>query len=134
MEQYLRVEPKLNLLSNPSGDSRDPELTTLRTMVESGVLDLSKPNVKQYLIKKLGIEDVEVKVAKLKETTSNEDEAYAKVICGELGIKPMQVETSKTKNDDDPKKIVSEDDLEHYLSDGWDVQTVLPSGKILIKK
>jgi hypothetical protein len=103
-------------------------------MVESGVLDLSKPNVKQYLIKKLGIEDVEVKVAKMKETASNEDEAYVNVICGELGIKPMQVETSRPKNDDDPKKIVSEDELERCLADGWDIQTVLPSGRILVKK
>jgi hypothetical protein len=34
----------------------------------------------------------------------------------------------------DPKKIVGETELEEYLADGWDVQTVLPSGKILIKK
>ena len=124
-EEYLSAMPQ---------SREDPELTTIRTMVESGVLDLSKPNVKQYLIKKLGIEDVEVKVAKMKETASNEDEAYVKVICGELGIKPMQVETSRPKNDDDPKKIEPEDELEQYLSDGWDVQNVLPSGKILIKK
>ena len=34
----------------------------------------------------------------------------------------------------DPKKIIDERDLENYLTRGWDVQTVLPSGKILIKK
>jgi len=32
------------------------------------------------------------------------------------------------------KKIVSEDELERYLAEGWDVQTVLPSGRILIRK
>ncbi len=37
-------------------------------------------------------------------------------------------------NKNDPKKIVSEDELEQYLDDGWDVQTVLPSGKILIRR
>jgi len=34
----------------------------------------------------------------------------------------------------DPKRIVNEGELERYLAEGWDVQTVLPSGRILIKK
>lgn len=34
----------------------------------------------------------------------------------------------------DPKQIVSEAELEQYLADGWDVQTVLPSGRILIHR
>ena len=34
----------------------------------------------------------------------------------------------------DPKKIISEKELERYLAEGWDVQTVLPSGRILIRK
>jgi hypothetical protein len=34
----------------------------------------------------------------------------------------------------DPKKIISESELERHLAQGWDVQTVLPSGKILIRK
>lgn len=33
-----------------------------------------------------------------------------------------------------PKKIIGEDDLENYLRKGWDVQTVLSSGKILVTK
>ena len=36
--------------------------------------------------------------------------------------------------DNDPKKIVDEGELESHLAEGWDVQTVLPSGRILIKK
>lgn len=34
----------------------------------------------------------------------------------------------------EPKKIIDENDLEAYLTKGWDVQTVLSSGKILITK
>ena len=49
-------------------------------------------------------------------------------------MQPMKIETFKPKATDDPKKLVNEDELEHYLADGWDIQTVLPSGKILIKK
>ncbi|MHA1632269.1 MAG: site-specific integrase [Candidatus Freyarchaeota archaeon] len=106
----------------------DPEITAIRTMVESGVLDLSKPKVRQYLIRKLGIEDAEVKVAEMVEKGLSETEAYARAICDELGLKPINLKH------DDPKKIVEEHELERYLAEGWDVHTVLPSGKILIKK
>ncbi len=124
-EEYLSTRP-------PSREE-DPEVTTVRTMVESGVLDLSKPNVRRYLVEKLRIEDVESRIAEMKEEGLSEGEAYARVVCGELGIKPMKIEVSDEK-DGDPKKVVSEGELERYLSEGWDVQTVLPSGKILIRR
>lgn len=120
--------------TRPVSREEDPELTALRTMVESGVLDLSKPNVRAYLLKKLGIEDIEIRIAKMKTQAIEEDEAYVRIISGELGIKPMQINVSKPENDDDPKKIVDEEDLERYLDEGWDVQTVLPSGRILVRK
>ena len=122
------------LSTRPVSREEDPELTTIRTMVESHVLDLSKPNVRQYLIKKLDIQDMDVRVAKIREQGVDEEEANTKVIFGELGVKPMQIETSKSKSNGDPKKTVSENELEEHLEDGWDVQTVLPSGKILIKR
>jgi len=51
-------------------------------------------------------------------------------------IRKLSLEGYKLEENarNDPKKIVSEDELEHYLAEGWDVQTVLPSGKILIRK
>jgi hypothetical protein len=50
-------------------------------------------------------------------------------------IQAIQNEIKKMRSgNDDPKKIVSEDELERYLAEGWDVQTVLPSGKILIRR
>jgi hypothetical protein len=93
-----------------------------------------KPNVRSYLAQKLGIKDMDVKVAKMRDEGSNEEEAYAKIICGELGVEQMEIEVLKPKENGDPKKIVDEDELERYLADEWDVQTVLPSGKILIRK
>jgi len=30
--------------------------------------------------------------------------------------------------------IIDEKDLERYVAEGWDVQTVLPSGRILARK
>jgi hypothetical protein len=113
-----------------AGEREDPELTTIRTMVESGVLDLSKPNVRQYLIRKLGLEDVEIRVAKMREDGLNEAEAYARVICERLGIEPMSL---KAENHD-PKKIIEEEELEAYLAEGWEIHTILPSGRILIRR
>lgn len=51
-------------------------------------------------------------------------------------IRKLSLETYKRKanTNNDPKKIVSEGQLEHYLNEGWDVQMVLPSGKILVTK
>jgi len=121
------------LSTRPLGREEDPEVTTIRTMVESGVLDLTKPNVKQYLIQKLGIKNEESRIAEMKREGISEDEAYARLVCKKLGIKPIKIEVSD-KKDEDPKKIVSEDELKPYLDKGWDVQTVLPSGKILIRK
>jgi len=123
-EEYLSTRPPRR--------EEDPEITTIRTMVESGVLDLSKPNVRQYLIRKLGIEDVKGRVARMIMNGVEEEKAYARVICGKLGLKPVKIKISKENSD--PKKIIDEDELENYLAEGWDVQTVLPSGKILIKR
>ena len=117
------------LSTRPASRDEDPELTTIKTMVESGVLDLSKPNVRLYLISKLGIEDMEVRIAKMKGL--DEEKAVERTLYEELGIDPMKIETFKPK---DPKKIVSEVELTSYLADGWDVQTVLPSGKILVRR
>jgi len=124
------MECEKYLSTRSASREEDPEITTIRTMVESGVLDLSKPKVRQYLIRKLGIEDAGIKVAKMMEKGLGEEEALTEVLCAELGVKPAKIEERKA----DPKKIVSESQLERYLAEGWDVQTVLPSGKILIKK
>lgn len=122
------------LSTRPTSREEDPAMTTIRTMVESGVLDLSKANVKEYILKKLGIEDMKLRIAKMKRDGLSEEEAISSAICGELGIKPMKIEASKTKSNGDPKMIVNEQDLSRYLEDGWEFQTTLPSGKILIRK
>ncbi len=126
---YMRCE---EYLSTRQLRREDPELTTIRTMVESGVLDLSKPQVRQYLIQKLGIEDVEVRVARLREMGKGEEEAHVWLICEELGLEPLKLEALKPRNPD--PRIVSEEELERYLAEGWEVQTVLRSGRILIRR
>jgi hypothetical protein len=123
------------LVTQHRSDEEDPELTTLRTMVESGVLNLGKPNVRTYLIKKLGIQDMEVRVAKLRAQGYDDDASVARTLYGALGIDPLRIDAMTVKKENgDPKKIVAENELARHLAEGWDVQTVLPSGKILIRK
>jgi hypothetical protein len=104
-------------------------------MVDSGVLDLEKPQVKAYLVQKLGIQDMEVRVAKLRAQGYDDDASVARTLYGALGIDPLRIDTlTRTTENGDPKKIVAEEELARHLAEGWDVQTVLPSGKIVIKK
>ncbi|MBX5321280.1 MAG: hypothetical protein QHH12_08245 [Candidatus Bathyarchaeota archaeon] len=51
-------------------------------------------------------------------------------------IRKLSLESYKLKenSNNNPKKIVDEKELERYLAKGWDVQGVLPSGKILVRK
>ena len=51
-------------------------------------------------------------------------------------IRKLSLEDYKVRENPncDPKKIIDEGELEKYLAEGWNVQTVLPSGRILIKK
>jgi integrase len=79
--------------------------------------------------KTLGIKEIEVKMAAAKKAEPNlsEEEILGKIIREELGIPHKKISG-------DPKKVIKEDQLEHYLAQGWDVQTILPSGRILIRK
>ena len=121
-------------LSTRKARGEDPEMTTIRTMVESGVLDIQKPNVRAYLLKKLGIDDMEMKVARMREAGLEEDEAEANVNAGELGLDPMSLEALRSKRVKNTKKIVSEDELLEHLDDGWDIFSTLPSGSIVVRK
>ncbi len=120
-------------LSTRKASGEDPEMTTIRTMVESGVLDIYKPKVRDYLISKLGIEDAEQRVAMMMgEAGLKEDEAMVTVIIGALGLTASNLASERrVKN---TTKMVSENELPEYLNDGWKIDTPLPSGSIVIKK
>ena len=123
-KEYSKVEPKLNILTNPQGE-------TYETIKTGAAIEALKAFGRM-----LGIEQLEIKVAKLLESRKDmtETKAIEQVVGRELVIKPIRVAVQKPKKNIDPKKIVDEEELERYLRDGWDVQTVFPSGKILIRK
>ena len=57
------------------------------------------------------------------------DEAMEEI--RELGLNSFERREGKNS---DPRKIVSEGELEGYLAEGWDVQAILPSGRILVRR
>jgi len=106
----------------------------LRWAVEGAMSQAAKIEAIKAFAKSLGIENIEVRIAKLKqeEPEVSDEEALGRIIREELGIAKLKAKVNKRNND--PKKIVTEDELEQYLAEGWDIQTVLPSGRIIIRK
>lgn len=96
--------------------------------------DEAKIEAIKAFAKSLGIEGLEIRIAQLKKKIPeiSEEEALSQIIRESLGITKLNMGNQNSNND--PKKIVSENELEKFLAQGWDVQAVLPSGKILIKK
>jgi len=117
---YLRAMPYLTIFA---------ETAEMRRWKEEAKLEAIKA-----FAKSLGIENIEIRIAQLKKKTPkiSDEEALSQIIRESLSITKLNMEKKSPNND--PKKIVGEDELEKYLAQGWDVQAILPSGKILIKK
>jgi hypothetical protein len=49
-------------------------------------------------------------------------------------IRRLSLEGYKLRERSDPKKVIDEVELERYLADRWDVQTILPSRRIPIRR
>jgi hypothetical protein len=98
-----------------------PQTTTPKEIRKKQVLDT---------VKLLGF--TEDKIKKVEEALAK----YEKVDEAMEHIRKLSLESHKTaeNNGKDPKKIVPEEELENYITEGWDVQTVLPSGRILIRR
>jgi integrase len=118
--EYRKVEPKLSVLSNPSGED-------LAKRIEASKAEAVVEAVRSFA-RALGIDPMKVRIEKRRELGRDPD--------GEEEIQAIQNEIRKTRAqpNSDPKKVVQENELERYLADGWDVQTVLPSGKILVRR
>jgi len=86
--------------------------------------------------KMLGIENIEIKINLLKKDNPelSDEDAIVHIAREELGITKLRANSSQKRTNQDPKRIIKEEELESYLAEGWDVHTVLPSGKILVRK
>ncbi|MCW4039056.1 MAG: hypothetical protein NWF13_10030 [Candidatus Bathyarchaeota archaeon] len=70
-------------------------------------------------------------VAKLRAKGLDDEEAAMQTLCGALGIEPVMLDAFQPKN---PKMIVSEFELTKYMDARVDMQTILPSERILIQR
>jgi hypothetical protein len=123
--EYLKVEPKLNILSNPAGANLEERMDQMRReMVQAAVGKFAEA---------FGVDPVRVRIERQRElgrSLKPEEEIQAL----QLEIKKMREDKAGSNGDKDPKKIVGEDELERCLEEGWDVLMTLPSGKILVRK
>lgn len=130
-DMRLRFANSEEYLLPRRASGEDPVITTIKTMIEARTINLDDERVRAFVLNKLGIEDVEVEVAMMKEAGVDDDEAEVAVIVGRLGLTMSDITAGRVKN---TTKIVKEDELTDYLSDGWKIDTPLPSGSIVIKK
>jgi hypothetical protein len=107
----MKAARMLNIISKPKGPDTELFLNTVRAMASNFGIDPMKVRIEKQ--RELG----------RKPTVDEEIEA--------LNIELNMLKKSERA---DPKKIVDEEELQRYLAEGWDVQTVLPSGKILIRR
>jgi len=109
----------------------------LRWSIEEAMTEAAKVEALKAFARTLGVEDIEIKIARLKEAEKglSDEEAIGRILRKDLGLIKLGAEAVQERKDNsDPKMIIDEERLEEYLAEGWDVQTVLPSGRILIRK
>lgn len=75
----------------------------------------------------MGVDPLRVRVEKQK-TLKREPTADEEIEAIQDTIKNLRA------GDNDPKKIITEDELGKHLADGWDIQNVLQSGKIVVRR
>jgi integrase len=111
---YKECEPFLSTLAQPLEQT---------SIIKEAKIEALKSIAKSLL----GIDLLEVKVAKEKELGRelNKDE--------ELELFENELKKLR-EGKSNPHRIVSENELESYLAEGWQFVSVLPSQKILIKK
>jgi integrase len=126
LEEYRKAIPHLSIFEAPTITKEDVRKTVAETIPD----DALKP-----IAERLGmtIEQVRVRMAHgvLEEETEEIRDQY------DLGRETLQPikrkkQHSTAAKEEDCQKVVSEKELEMWLSKGWHVVTVLKSGKVVI--
>lgn len=112
-EAYGRVSEFLET----KADSRTAEsYRDLRGLIEAGIVDLQNSRHLAYAAGRLRI------------PVGHPD--VVRMIYDRLGIRYTEIFEEEKP---DPK-VIGEKELQKYLDNGWSIQTVLPSGKVVVKK
>ena len=103
----------------------------------------TKVEMIQTFAKSLGINEIELKIQKMREEQPEIDEitALGSIIKQELGIKPLETRIVKYKEDKDcsnhkkyESKIVDEKELLSHIDEGWEIIRELKNGKLAIRR
>ena len=122
--EYMKVEPYLNLISNPHGD-----LNRRMDRLKSEIL----LEAVRSFAKALGIDPMKIRMEKkrkLKREPTSEEEIQL------LQEEVKKLRANRSGNDCKPyqSKIIGEDELVQYVEDGWEIVRELRSGRFLVKK
>ena len=108
--------------------------------------EVDKIEMLKTFAKTLGIEEIEIKIQKMREKNPELDEmaVIGKILRQELGLKELETKMVKYRKVHNSanrancrryqSKIVNEDELLLYVNEGWDIVKELKNGKIVIRK
>jgi integrase len=112
IEEWRKAEPFLTIYKAES-----PEKIKNEAVIEA---------IRRFAVM-MGIDPMRIRIEKERE--------LGRKLTEEEELKIIENEMKKMREGSgDPKKIVREEDLERYLREGWDIYTILPSGKIVIRR
>jgi hypothetical protein len=124
--EYMKVEPYLNLISNPHGDL-DKRMDKLKQEV---LLEAVRG-----FAKALGIDPMKIRMEKKRELkrepTSDEEVQFL-----QEEVKRLRATRRDEVNNSKPYlgKIIGEDELAQYVEEGWDIVKELSNGRFLLRK
>jgi len=115
---YLRTDP------DRAAEEYKREAISKLTIFERPTLD--KVEMVKEFARSLGLKDIDIRLVRMLEENPemDEGEAIGRLIRQELAIKQR---TNKQR------KLITEEELPHYLNDGWEIEHVLNS-KIVVAK
>jgi len=104
----------------------------------------AKVEMIQTFAKSLGINEIELRIQKMRQEKPEIDEmgALGKIIREELGIKPLEAKMVRQREGEEDcgnhkkyeSKIVDEKDLLSYIDEGWEIIRELKDGKLAIRR
>jgi len=133
---------------NANADVLEQRYMKINWSQEAQITKEAKIEMIRTFAKSLGIEEIEMKIQKLREEQPQLDEikAIGKIVREEIGIKPLNIKSSKHSEEDKSaecinnnceryeNRIVSESKLLPHLNKGWDIVKELRNGKIVVRR
>jgi len=127
-KEYMKVEPRLNIISNPTGE-------TLEKRIETSKNEAVIEAVRSFA-RALGIDPMRIRIERQmemgRELTWDEEFKLLQDQIRKLVVHPVKLNGDNSRRYE--TKLVTEKELVDHLNDGWEIVKELSSGKIIIKR